>query len=390
MEWTARIGGRARGVAGLIIVAGVLAAGCGRGDDTEQVVPADEDAADEDTDGAPPDSDEPRSEQLVDPPSTTSLPPVPATPPPTTLPATTLPATTLPATSTTAPAAAQPSDDDPAEVPDQPDDPELGGDVLGIFSSLFPTTSSDFEALDSELEWAVDDPQRYFDQLFRWKLTGGEAHNAATAEAVGCIVQAFVFALNAGRLDELATGSVQADHAADFLVGTLTEPEKQTVAAAAVPCIQTGLRLTLADDQYLNTLADIMGEMSFDTSSETVEITQSGVQECFDTIIADTTILEQMALSVLFDAPTAEKAITDRSLHLCSESFVLPVIVEAMAIETGMDRDVIRCAIEPMLPLLLQQMIDDQDLGQSGTAQLIQGLLDCGVSMEDLMTFGES
>ena len=379
------MGGSARGVAGLIIAAAVLAAGCGRSEDTEQVVPAPEDAAAEDADGAPPDSEEPRSEQLVDPPSTTSLPPVPTTSPPTTL-----PAPTVPAPSTTAPAAAQPSDDDPAEAPDQPSDPELGGDVLGVFSSLFPATSSDFEVLGSEPEWAADDPQRYFDQMFRWKLTGGEAHNAATAEAVGCIVQAFVFAFNAGRLDELATGSVQADQTANFLAGTLTEPEKQTAAAAAVPCIQTGLRLTLADDQYLKTLADIMGGMSFDTSSETAELTPRGVQECFDTIITDTTILEQMALFVLFDAPTAEKAITDRSLHLCAESFVLPIMVEVMATETGMDGDVIRCAIEPMLPLLLQQMIDDQDLGQSGTAQLIQGLLDCGVSMEDLMTFGES
>ena len=254
------MGGSAQVVAGLIIVASVLAAGCGRSEDTEQDAPAPEDAAAEDADAVPPppDSEEPRSEQLVDPPPTTSPPPVPATSPPTTL---TVPATSAPTTS--APVATQPSDDDPAAVPDQMVDPEPGGDVLGMFSSLFPTTSSDFEALGSEPEWAGDDPQRYFDQLFRWKLTGGEAHNAATAEAVGCIVQAFVFAFNAGRLDELATGSMQADQTADFLAGTLTEPEKQTVAAAAVPCIQTGLRLTLEDDQHLNTLADIMGEMSF-------------------------------------------------------------------------------------------------------------------------------
>ena len=381
MAWIARKGGNARVVAGLVVVVGVLAAGCGRSDDTEQVVPADEDTAAENADEVPPPPDSGSeglsSAQLVDPPPTTSPPPVPTTSLPTTL---TVPATSAPTTSaptTSAPTATQPVD------------PEPGGDVLGMFSSLFPTTSSDFDAFGSEPEWAADDPQKYFDQLFRWKLTGGEAHNAATAEAVGCIVQAFVFAFNAGRLDQLATGSVQADQTTDFLAETLTETEKQTVAAAAVPCIQTGLRLTLADDQYLDTLADIMGEMSFDASSETVEITQRGVQECFDTIIADTTILEQMALFVLFDASAAEKVISDRSLHLCAESFVLPIMVEVMATETDMDRDVIRCAIEPMLPLLLQQMIDDQDLGQSGTAQLIQGLLDCGVSMEDLMTFSE-
>ena len=227
-------------------------------------------------------------------------------------------------------------------------------------------------------------PQDYFAELIPWML---DADDPAVNT---CLTDAFVGSFSDLRLNGLAAATVDTDLSSGFAAGLMSDDETESLVNAMEPCAAMSLQTALDPDSPFPGLEVLMGEAARASTPEIERIFETGMVQCLTDLATEDGFVDLIVRDALFENRDIEDEITAATFRVCADSLLVPLIVESLVAETGVERVVAQCAMDEAYPALQEAVGGSPDEMGAGLMtfgfEMMFALSECGASIEDLMS----
>ena len=186
-------------------------------------------------------------------------------------------------------------------------------------------------------------------ELVVWVLQDGDTDGPQAASE--CYAQAFVDALTPDRVKQIADLLDQLPLSDGLPVDAVTEQELTQLFAEADAC------------------ADLLKEeitAGFGTLDAPAGFDQEASDSCY-TEMEDADKIDVLVAASMFDSPAAQEAMGLFMLRNCTDTFLIPLLVETFVTDDGVEREIAEC-IAPKLAEAMLSLSDEALLLISGSA----------------------
>ena len=225
-------------------------------------------------------------------------------------------------------------------------------------------------------------PQHYFAELIPWMLD--EDDPAVNV----CLADVFVGSFSELRLNELAVAAADTDLSSGFVAGLMSDDETEILVAAMEPCAAMSLRAALDPDSPFSVLEALTGDAAEESTPEIEQILETGLVQCLTDLAAEDGFVDLVVRDALFESQDVENEIIAAMFRVCADSLLLPLMVESLIAETGVERDVAQCAMDEAYPALRDALWGPPDEIEAALMMFGFGMMfalsECGASLEDL------
>ena len=224
--------------------------------------------------------------------------------------------------------------------------------------------------------------QDYFAELIPWMLD----EDAPAVQA--CLTDAFVGSFSSQRLAELAAATADADLSLGFAAGLMGDDESEALVDVMAPCAVMSLQTALDPGSPFRRIEELLGGAPQASTPEIQEVFAAGIAQCFTDLAAQDGFMDLIVRSALFEDQDTDTEAGAAMFAVCSDSLIVPLIVESLVEESGIERDVAQCAMTDTYPALRDAVLGSPDQMEAALMlfgfQMMVALSECGASLEDL------